>query len=753
MITLSLDEFGAYEDVQEGSKNLSFVGGILYDDHGDAEDRNLEMQRIRSYYEAVFKDARTKSGLGLVYPRDLHYDKDKDNKAEEGTVKRQVGVTIAEFLRHGTYNGRPLTQRLFGGTTDLPMADRTGEYYIYLILKSETGKSTGDSRGMDLWNRDDVASNLYCHMATQSIQRTVFHNPFWNSGTEFALHLASRTTPYKADSAQNENYDHLSYSVRQSKRGRYYSIMNEDTYRATVERFLENDNIFGTVIKELFVDSINYKGEKDNQEFLYLADSVCAYISFYADKYLKKHAEESVLGKVEELCCKLLPSEKIMIFGYDAVDKDYSEAIRALQRKDYYSALEIIYEAGQKDTEFYRYYSEHWFSKIRTLITDSADYVSFARAVRRCQDMQMSNIYEQGKGLFIAKELEKMVPNLKKDVRTKEREKIFYYLYEVLMKSCCHVGNSAGAELYFREAQRYASQVGTDEFLSTRNMLVVAYCDDFRWDQARTIALEDVEYAQYSSELKMKIAEQVSRNGYLLESKARSQLGQVYAFRREYDLAEEQFRQAMDLLTDKSADFFITLSYRIHNFIDAGDRENYEKYAKIYFNKETDLLKQFDYIWTEGQKEDPIISFKFALYVYVKGIYKFRAAEINEEWWNRIALVERENHPMELVYTILQLMAMDAGDSVRASEYEEKRKNSIKRESENGAEDIIRAIEMFGDIRIAEKAKEQSVAMRKVDALWAYLTENFAEAMQDVQASDYMAKRQYLDSRFAYMYI
>lgn len=752
MITLSLDEFGAFEEVFEQDLNLFFVGGILYDDHGNSEERNNELYRIRAYYQKVIDSLPAKEGKTATYPQDLHCRKDKSNVAFVGMAKRKVSKTLAEFLQNNTFEGEAIDTypTAFGPITIPP---RKGEYYIYLILKSEAGKSQRVTGNQSIWTKDDFASNLYCHMATETIQRTVFQNPFWQPQEHFALHIASRAYDHVSRSKQDE-YEKLSYMARGKRTDIHFSVMNADTYRATIERFLEEDNLFKVSVDEFRVEKIEYEaGKAVDQEFLYLADSVCAYLSFYATGKLRADNHCSEISAIEELCCNLLPSEKIMIFGYDAVDVAYSEAIRALQRKDYYSALEIIYEAGQKDTEFYRYYSEHWFSKIRTLITDSADYVSFARAVRRCQDMQMSNIYEQGKGLFIAKELEKMVPNLKKDVRTKEREKIFYYLYEVLMKSCCHVGNSAGAELYFREAQRYASQVGTDEFLSTRNMLVVAYCDDFRWDQARTIALEDVEYAQYSSELKMKIAEQVSRNGYLLESKARSQLGQVYAFRREYDLAEEQFRLAMDLLTDKSADFFITLSYRIHNFIDAGDHENYEKYAKIYFNKETDLLKQFDYIWTEGQKEDPIISFKFALYVYVKGIYKFRAAEINEEWWNRIALVERENHPMELVYTILQLMAMDAGDSVRASEYEEKRKNSIKRESENGAEDIIRAIEMFGDIRIAEKAKEQSVAMRKVDALWAYLTENFAEAMQDVQASDYMAKRQYLDSRFAYMYI
>ena len=52
MITLSLDEFGEFEESSAATKPI-FIAGVLYDDKGIDNDTVNERRRIEAYYRNV----------------------------------------------------------------------------------------------------------------------------------------------------------------------------------------------------------------------------------------------------------------------------------------------------------------------------------------------------------------------------------------------------------------------------------------------------------------------------------------------------------------------------------------------------------------------------------------------------------------------------------------------------------------------------------------------------------------------------
>ena len=76
--------------------------------------------------------------------------------------------------------------------------------------------------------------------------------------------------------------------------------------------------------------------------------------------------------------------------------------------------------------------------------------------------------------------------------------------------------------------------VSLDDYLSTRNKLVVSYCDYFEIDRAEELSDENMRYQKQLTGFKKKLElPGVGDNGFEAMGKAHSQRGQVYAFKRE----------------------------------------------------------------------------------------------------------------------------------------------------------------------------------------------------------------------------
>ena len=80
----------------------------------------------------------------------------------------------------------------------------------------------------------------------------------------------------------------------------------------------------------------------------------------------------------------------------------------------------------------------------------------------------------------------------------------------------------------------------------------------------------------------------------------------------------------------------ITQSYLLHYYLDAGKYDAYKAEAESYFGDATNLNDQLAYIMQEGSKKDPIISAKYALYIYVRALYLCNMSELNNATWNKL---------------------------------------------------------------------------------------------------------------------
>ncbi len=714
MITLSLDEFGTFEKVKGKKNEAVFIGGLLYDDRDDKDELTTERKRIDLYYENVVSEASELLSRPLRYPTSLHYSDSTDPETHAmeteavKAIKTIVSATIGEFLTKGTYKGNLLAQSLLG--TEIPLPERKGKYYIYLILKSNRGKEERIRKQCGEWLNDNYAANCYFHMASETINRTVFQNPNVKKGESFSLELATRSTGTleRGDTLASQ-YAKLNYTEKRNLEG-VYELTNKDIYRTVVEMYLMGKNENNISINNLRVKSICYKGSAGTQQFLFMADSICSYFSYGLSK--EKDANADIwLDEIVEKGKMIIPEEDFLLFGYDDVDEIYKEALGAYLNFDYYKSWKKIFSVRGKEDAFSLFYNKKWFGYIEKDIEENEDADAFRSAVMKFYDSQLSNKYDKEEGLYILEQLEKKAERMKNIITAAERQSVFYYLYIAAMISYCHVGNSAEAEAYYNKARKYAQSVSSEEFIRARNVLAVCYCDKLEWEKAQKLAEDNVSYAKVITSIKGHIDEQVFMSNSILEGKAYSQLGQVYAFMKD-ERAESCFLKALSKITEHSADYYITESYLLHYYIDGGNKKKYEDYSKEYFGDRTSLKEQFDYV-IGIDDANPIISKRFAMYVYVRALVVFYANDITEDLWFALKKLPAFNeHPAELIYKYICKISISRNDS----EYTEIAIKHLENclETQGSILNVIQQLALngiyseLGETRLAESHKNEA---------------------------------------------
>ena len=147
-----------------------------------------------------------------------------------------------------------------------------------------------------------------------------------------------------------------------------------------------------------------------------------------------------------------------------------------------------------------------------------------------------------------------------------------YLLYDAGMAVYTHIGNSVLAEKYYKKCTEIADAVGLEDYLTTRNLMVVSCCDCFDLDRAETISAENISYQEVLSDVKKEIhISDISENGSVSLGRTYSQDAQILAFLRD-KRAEAQFQNALNCFLYSSVDYKITQSYLLHFYLD-----NYEK--------------------------------------------------------------------------------------------------------------------------------------------------------------------------------
>ena len=390
MLIFSLDEYGDFEGLR-GEKAPVYIAGIIYDDDGDDHDAGTERNRIRAYYEAVIRDAAGASAdpSAFSYPEALHSDgrKQRDHDVVR-PVKQRVNSTLAEFIREGTYGGRPLEFEDQDGI-DRMFAERRGRYFLFVMLKSDAGmvRLLGDNVG--ILAKDDYAGNLYFHMAGELLSRLVFYDPVIRNVQEIALDIATRTSPdFAPDDPMVREYIRLGYQPKKVREGDpkspvYFSLTNADIYRSVLSKEILDSGKTNIVIRDFRVRPINYrsKAAEKKMEFLYMADSLCSLMGFGLKQ--SGGGADAWLSEIRSRAKRLTGREDDLIFGYDEADQVFAQAWKHYEEGDLYRALSLAYDGRRAHGAFADLYREVWFKKLEERAAECRSLNDFRMAVSR----------------------------------------------------------------------------------------------------------------------------------------------------------------------------------------------------------------------------------------------------------------------------------------------------------------------------------------------------------------------------------
>ena len=747
MITISLDEYGEFE--KEDTKPL-FIAGIIFDDQDDEKEEWTERNRIKSYYKRVIADL----GGNFQYPEDLHSNGDKKRDREViKLVKSKVQETLPEFITKGTYQGETLNDDY-----ERKIRERKGKYHIFVILKSDDGKKSLLAKYANMLARDDYAANRYIHMAGSVVNRILFHNPIYGKNMPaINIDIATRSSADIGQMDEITRREFVKQAYRQNEAEnssyKYYSIMNADIYRTLIAQEMVNTGNTNVKIEKLYVRSIQYHAEKRTMEMLYLADSLCSMLAYQLEGISADEWLQQIAKKVENLN----PEEENLIFGYDEIDNDFAKAWEKYEEKSIYEALSIIYDAKNKKGKFAEYYRKRWFPYLEKQIRESITPEYFTKSVNDLSDMLLINNLDQEKLVYLMQQFEEMLPVVVQKYKSPDVvAMVLYKLYDAGVSAFCHIGDIKKAMEYYEKCKEYAFYVGVDVFLRTNNKLAVCLEGAFEWDKAIQIAKDSVTNQELVSEIKRSILGGDDKKNFLAEAKSISQLARILA-EKHNPKAEEQFRRALSKLERGSANYKITQSYLLHFYADMGMKEKYETEVTDYFEGKRTYSQRLKYIIKLSEDTDSVYSNEYALYVLIRGLFRFSIDSIEEDLWKRLCkldeLLEKKNgkrpsgHPWEMIYKYLEMIAISRSDEASREKFQILKENCLKYRG-----DIIVAIEKFGEAEIAEFAKEIDKRDQKTQELVSFLQERF-EIMKNIGFSDEGEKRYTeLEQYFTFMY-
>ena len=190
-----------------------------------------------------------------------------------------------------------------------------------------------------------------------------------------------------------------------------------------------------------------------------------------------------------------------------------------------------------------------------------------------------------------------------------------------------------------------------------------------------------------------------------------------------------------------------------------GERIFIEK-AQEYFDEKTGLMNQFQYILEEGSKTEPLINMKYALYVFLKGVYLLRRDEVSDNLWKKLQRVEQNfgkkigrpdwkltGHPAELIFKYLRLLAMDRGETDLATYYKERMWNCLL--YHGVTEDVVR---QFGEMECAHEAGDLDLRDQLSAQVYDFLRAEFTVYVDLDAPEDGEARWQWLGELVNYMY-
>ena len=231
--------------------------------------------------------------------------------------------------------------------------------------------------------------------------------------------------------------------------------------------------------------------------------------------------------------------------------------------------------------------------------------------------------------------------------------------------------------------------------------------------------IENITYFEEINKVREKMFPKRTNEYYPGLAKAYSQLGQVLSYLRDAS-AEDYFKESLKGYEAGSANYNITLSFLMHFYIEMGEeyKEKFIQASIEYFQGNKELEKQFAYLVKEGAKgREALISLKFALFVFLKGIYRFRLKDISKKLKTKLldieqamkeidvlSLNEMNGHPWELIYKYLAFIMLELGNISVAETYMKKSREVLK---EKGF--TIERLIQFGELEYQMKCGKTAI--------------------------------------------
>lgn len=736
MLTIALDEQGKFENVEgyEGKEPL-FIGGLIYDDRDSSADHDREKRRIRLYLKAVCEENR------VEYPQGLHYEEGGGILNDSlRNVKQRINDTLGGFLRYGTCPIR----NTFGEELNR-MNPRQGRYTLFAIERFGTVQKELMSDETSILVREDYAGNLYVHMAEEIVERLIFHNPVLEIRGRILLDLATRMAVVQGEEAEIKarEYQKLGYKERKDlsekyTNKRFFPLTNADIYRTAIEREMLDTGRHEIQLDRVRVHSIYYQEEQEGlgMEFLFLADVICSVLGYQADT----RSAEALIEDMAERARRYTGHDRNLIFAYDAVDTLFKKAWRRLEEKDYFEALRLAQEGMRMNSPYAGYYKNNWFPKIAEHLQKETDASAFGIALRKYNLFLEGNNRNQGDLVCICQSLERMLKNMV--FRREEEKSVLYELYDAGVSAYTHIGDSLHAKACFEKCVRYAGRTELERYLKTRNKMAVYLMDRFDYREALDIAQDNAIYQEELMRIRAMVYPDPETSIHY--GIALSQMGQIQAALHQRE-AEESFLQALEQIRDTdSYDYIRTLSYLLHFYLEMGEKEAYDRRAAEYFGGEQEPGAQLTYLIREGAKEQGNFSMKFALYVYVKGLYRFHLEEISGRLLNRLCRIEREvreyggeaapaqinNHPWEIIYKYLALIAWKKGRRQEAKSCMAKTESVLSLR-----EYTLEAVCRFGALEYAMETDGPAGLQGQMESFLRHLVSGNSEAAEAVKNS------------------
>ncbi len=778
MLTIALDEAGVFDTGSEErytDSKTTLIGGITFGDNGIENEIVNERKRIEAYYRQVIDEVNL-SNLGdknAAFPEDLHVN--GKNNSTVAKVKEAVKGTLGEFIRAGTYKNSDLS---FDGKK---LPKREGVYYICAVVKSKNGKSELLQSELGTFFRDGYASNIYFHMMSEAVEHFIFHNPLCRNEQLFRLDIATRISAditdkdsievyesqgYKGNETNNKNTNAGAFAkameaaniASANNRSQHYGLMNADVFRTIMTEQMLSSEHKKLQIDSFYVDSIRYKydskgGKKvlrhEDQIFMFLADSVCTYLTYH----IGRDDIEDVLGRSGALA-----GDNILVFSYDEVDEYLKKAIRALESNEFCNALRQsyrIYITKSAESEFYR---KKWIPYIEKRIVEyvKEDKRSGERssvifeAVQELRNAFLTNRLRIDESFYIFGILEKACETLGDDDIYDE---IRYYLSDIGLRAYCHKGEPQKAEEYYKKCVKYASSAKLEEYIRSRNQYSVALLDLFAYEKAIGIIRGTIELTEGLVNLsRTHLQSQANQFGKYDLARTLSLAGQCASFMGDGESAQNYFKEALEIIDDREETRKRTESYWIHYVIDYKKEDDYEFCMKLYTGeKEPDKMLSA----IVRNAENGLVSLRYALYLYLKGLYNFGKKEEIESVWNEIKncvdsldVRDRTGHPWQMINKYLCLMAIMAEDEDAFRKY----KNQIIDSVSGGRDSLVSIIALSCKAFVCGEKGNTEEEIKLYSEAYDLLAENYPLAVSKGSLTDGMQKKNVVVNKLRYMY-